>query len=131
MEKYKVELAAPAASMYENLARLAAGEKNRDAKLAMFESLDKVIRETIPSSPFSAGIELCGPLKGLYWVPQDPMHVFYEIPAFKVETVSIVSILVGLPSAERKADAIVAEMVLSGRLRVLPRGWESRRAAVN
>jgi len=120
MDEYAVELAPPAASMYQKLARLAAGDKNGDAKMALLHSLDKIIEEALPSSPFNSGIPLSAQLRGLYWIDLGPVHVFYEIPSFKFRTVSIVSILVGLPSAEERADAIVTAMMLSGRLQILP-----------
>jgi hypothetical protein len=131
MDKYTVELASPAASMYQNLVRLAAGDKNSDTRMALSHSLDKIIEETLPSSPFNSGIQLSAQLKGLYWIGLDPIHIFYEIPSFKFQTVSIVSILMGLPSAEEKADAIVTAMMLSGRLQVLPQDGRSLRAAAN
>jgi hypothetical protein len=131
MSKYNVEIASPAANMYESLARPAAREQDGRARIALLQSIDRIIEETIPSSPFSAGIQLYGQLKGLYWVRQEPVHIFYEIPSFKLRTVSIVSILVGLPSAEQKADAIMTHMMLSGRFQVLPQGAGSRHLAAN
>lgn len=129
--KYKVRFTSPAERTYENMHRLAAGEGGSvQTNVAHAQLLDTLLDEVISSSPF-AGIKLPGDLAGTYLISRQTIQVFYEINP-KTFTV-IVLLIVDAPAREetaRRADQICAEMLLSGRLQLLPPGTP-RRAAAN
>src|SRR6266852_2946935 len=113
--KYKVELAAPAVSMYDTIRDLAAGEKH-GAKFELFKLLDKIIDEVVSKDPFELGTELRGSLRGVYWISENTLHIFYEASA-KPSTVVILSIWDG-PNSEahmRQADILCTQIFLSGK----------------
>lgn len=129
--KYKVRLAPPAVRTYENLHRLAAGEGGTvQTNAAHAQLLDMLIDDAIPSSPFT-GIKLPGSLSGTYLISRQTIQVFYEINP-KTFTV-IILVILDDPAREenaRRADLICTQMLLSGKVQLLPSGI-GRRAAAN
>ena len=127
--KYKVRLAPPAARTYESMHRLATGQGgNVQANAAQL--LDTLLDDVIPSSPF-AGIKLPGTLSGVYLISKQSIQLFYEVSP-KTFTVVILLIL-DAPAREenaRRADLICTQMLLSGKLQLLPPG-NSRPVAAN
>jgi hypothetical protein len=115
--------------MYESLQRLAAGEGSTVQTNAA-QLLDALLDDIIPQRPFN-GIKLTGILSGTYLISRQALQVIYEINA-KLLTVVILLIL-DAPAREenaRRADLICTQMLLSGRLQILPPGT-LRRAAAN
>jgi hypothetical protein len=116
MNKYKVELAAPAVSMYAYLSSHSGPNDSAGTKL--LNILDQIIDEVMPFRPFDSGTELGGSLAGVYWISQDTLHIFYGVSP-KPRTVVILSIWDG-PNSEahtRQADILCTQMVLSGEFR--------------
>jgi hypothetical protein len=109
--------------------RLAAGEGGSVQTNAV-QLMDVLLDEFIPSSPF-AGIKLPGKLSGTYLLSRQTIQLFYEI---NPHTFTVVILLIlDAPAREetaRRADAICAQMLLSGKVQVLPPGI-TRRAAAN
>jgi len=136
MNKYRIELATPAVRAYQSICdaarnKLAAGE-DRSPRVDLLRSVDDIIDNVIPFSPFQSGAELCGGLSGVYWISRGRLHVFYEASK-KPLTIAILCIWDG-PTNEvhmRNADAICTEMLLSGKYYVLPPDSKVRRAAAN
>lgn len=126
MNKYKVELAAPAVCMYTYLSAHS-GEKD-GAQARLLNMLDAIINDVMPFHPFDSGNELGGRLAGVYWISQDTLHIFYQASA-KPRTVIILAIWDG-PNSEahlRQADILCTQMLLSGKFRDML----GRRAAAN
>lgn len=128
--KYKVELAAPAVRMYRTIRDLAAGEKH-GANFELFQLLDKIIDEALSQNPFEVGTELCGSLRGVYWISEKTLHIFYEVSA-KPSTIVILSIWDG-PHSEahmRQADILCTQILLKRNQQSSP-GTRIRIAAAN
>jgi hypothetical protein len=128
--KYKVELAAPAVRMYDTIRNLAAGEK-RGPKFELFQLLDCIIDEALSQNPFELGTELCGSLRGVYWISKNTLHIFYELSA-KPSTIVILSIWDG-PHSEahmRQADILCTQILLKRNQQSNP-GTRMRIAAAN
>lgn len=126
MNKYSVELASPAVSMYTYLSAHS-GEKD-SAETRLLSILDAIINDVMPFHPFDSGTELGGRLAGVYWISQDTLHIFYEASP-KPRTVIILAIWDG-PNSEahlRQADILCTQMLLSGKFREML----SRRAVAN
>jgi hypothetical protein len=114
MNKYRVELAAPAVRMYKYLSAHSGAKDNTETKL--LNILDEIINDVMPFQPFDSGTELGGCLAGVYWISQDTLHVFYQASP-KPQTVVIISIWDGPDSDAhvRQADILCTQMFLSGR----------------
>jgi hypothetical protein len=126
MNKYRVELAGPAVSMYTYLSAHSGTKDSTEIKL--LHLLDEIIDEVMPFRPFDSGTELGGRLAGVYWISQDTLHIFYGASP-KPRTVVILSIWDG-PNSEahlRQADILCTQMVFSGKFRELL----DRRASAN
>jgi mRNA-degrading endonuclease RelE of RelBE toxin-antitoxin system len=127
--KYKVTLIPPAERTYQNIHRLSAGDSG-NVQANIVQLLDALLDDVLPSSPFS-GTKLPGSLSGTYLISRQTIQLIYEIHP-KTFTV-IILLIIDAPAREeyaRRADLICTQMLLSGKVQLLPSGIV-RRAAAN
>jgi len=134
MNKYTVELTPPAVRAYELIHQsasncIAAGETG-GPKVLLLRSVDQVLDEDIAERPFEAGTPLCAELAGVYCATRDKAFVYYE-PSRRPLTIAILFISSGPTKASHieRADAILAQILLSSGIQVLAPGMTARLAA--
>jgi hypothetical protein len=126
MNKYRVELAAPAVSIYEYLSAHSGAKQSTESELLKW--LDEIVDDALTFKPFDSGKELGGCLAGVHWISRGTLHIFYE-KSPKPRTVVILSIWDG-PNSEahvRQADILCAQMLQSGKFQEML----THRAAAN
>ena len=116
MDKYIVKLASPAAKIYENISRRAAGDDG-GIDYELLHIVDKVIDDVISSNPYQ---RWHAPL-GLYWISYGSVLFFYDVlPQSRVVLILWICAVPARRDNVKKADMICTQLLLSGKVQVLP-----------
>jgi hypothetical protein len=122
MTKYNVELTRSAGETYQRISESAMkcieGGDAANSKVALLRTVDDLIGSVIPEGPYEKGRSLAGSLLNIYWVSRGRLRVFYKASPTKPLVIVVLSISES-PRKEahpRHAEALLAEMMLSGQL---------------